>query len=321
MPSVDDAYDDLHVAVREGGTGEEEDATRTPRAVPLKELPPLGPGVPPNTPESKVSASAGDEEDVTKTPTRSRNGGSGQLGVHRADEDEEKTPTIEEAKEPSIITTSADDVSQEIAATTSVISVSTSTSTVSTPTPTPSVLTSSTSEDRDPRELLENLRQTFQRAEHDLYVQLSRTPENTLNDVRRAFTSTAKGAQKRLGAWQRKHLAGLVNGKSDGGGGSKARVRVDEEVLKELGVKDVKELLMSEGKGSAGLVKCAEPEWWAGGCHVVPGSSVIVREDDWGSIIAFTLRYVSANLCFYYLLKFDFVAVLRIIIVSLPTSL
>lgn len=33
----------------------------------------------------------------------------------------------------------------------------------------------------------------------------------------------------------------------------------------------------------------AEPEWWNSGCHAVPGGNVIVREDDWGSIIAFTL--------------------------------
>lgn len=37
-----------------------------------------------------------------------------------------------------------------------------------------------------------------------------------------------------------------------------------------------------------------EPEWWQRGYHAVPGANVIVKEDDWGSIIAFTLRYVMA---------------------------
>ncbi|KAF8497738.1 hypothetical protein F5888DRAFT_1803202 [Russula emetica] len=32
-----------------------------------------------------------------------------------------------------------------------------------------------------------------------------------------------------------------------------------------------------------------EPHWWHSGFHAVPGGNVIVQEEDWGSIIAFTL--------------------------------
>ncbi|KAG8696818.1 hypothetical protein FRC08_006919 [Ceratobasidium sp. 394] len=36
-------------------------------------------------------------------------------------------------------------------------------------------------------------------------------------------------------------------------------------------------------------MKCVEPTWWGKDTHVVPGSDVVVREGDLGSIIAFTL--------------------------------
>jgi len=35
------------------------------------------------------------------------------------------------------------------------------------------------------------------------------------------------------------------------------------------------------------------PEWWTPKTHCLPNCSVIVRESEWGSIIAFTLRSVS----------------------------
>ncbi|KAF7331238.1 hypothetical protein MKEN_00000700 [Mycena kentingensis (nom. inval.)] len=103
-------------------------------------------------------------------------------------------------------------------------------------------------------ELLSTLRQTFQRTEQELYAMLSTTPLSTLNDVRRAFLGKAKGAEKRLLAWQKKHLPGR-------------------------GKRTVQMLL--EG--------VREPEWWGKGFHVAPNCNVIIREDDWGSIIAFTM--------------------------------
>ncbi|KIJ96132.1 hypothetical protein K443DRAFT_10875 [Laccaria amethystina LaAM-08-1] len=100
--------------------------------------------------------------------------------------------------------------------------------------------------------LLASLRYNLQRSEQELYVQLSQTPTSSLNDIRRAFLAAAKGTQKRILAWQKKHLA------------SKASL--------------------------VGELSAEEPEWWAKGCHVVPGANVIIRERDWGSIIPFTLR-------------------------------
>jgi 1-phosphatidylinositol-3-phosphate 5-kinase len=109
---------------------------------------------------------------------------------------------------------------------------------------------------------LSALRQTFHRTEQALYAQLARTPIGNMNDARRAFYYAGLGARRRLGAWQRKHVGG---GGGRGGGGAKGQAR---ELP--LGVE--------------------EPEWWGSKCHALPGGNVIVREDDWGSVIAFTLR-------------------------------
>ncbi|KAF9011094.1 hypothetical protein BDQ17DRAFT_1298485 [Cyathus striatus] len=105
-----------------------------------------------------------------------------------------------------------------------------------------------------PEHLLAQLRRTFQKTEQSLYSQLVRISPSVLNDVRRSFFNAAQGAQRRLGAWQKKHLA--------------------------------------ERTALVGELEAQEPEWWAKGCHAVPGGNVIVREDDWGSIIAYTLRHV-----------------------------
>jgi 1-phosphatidylinositol-3-phosphate 5-kinase len=55
--------------------------------------------------------------------------------------------------------------------------------------------------------LLASPRHNLQRSEQELYVQLSQIPTSSLNDVRRAFLAAAKGTQKRILAWQKKHLA------------------------------------------------------------------------------------------------------------------
>lgn len=105
----------------------------------------------------------------------------------------------------------------------------------------------------DAEQLLAALRHNFQKIEQSLYTQLAKTPEGSLNDVRRSFLATAKGTQKRLKAWQKKHLG------------------------------------VSKSKAVGELV-AEEPEWWGKGCHAVPGGNIIVRENDWGSIIAHTLK-------------------------------
>ncbi|KAJ7127895.1 hypothetical protein C8R44DRAFT_873667 [Mycena epipterygia] len=131
---------------------------------------------------------------------------------------------------------------------TAVPTVSTSTST---PAPAPAA---GAPPEGDSIALLASLRQAFHKTEQGLYAQLAATPAGALNDVRRAFVSGARGAEKRLLAWQKKHL---LPGRGKRGG-----------VLK---------------------MEVPEPEWWGKGCHTAPGCNVIVREDDWGSIIAFTM--------------------------------
>ncbi len=131
---------------------------------------------------------------------------------------------------------------------------------------TDSVLTSSTevsstpsADGSDSLQLLAGLRYKFQQSEQELYSELARTSEKNLNDVRRSFLTAARGATKRLAAWQKKHASG-----SQGRAGTQPDMR-----------------------------EVPEPEWWKSGCHAVPGGNIIVREDDWGSIIAFTLRCVA----------------------------
>ena len=130
---------------------------------------------------------------------------------------------------------------------------------------TASVLTSSTeasststTDGADSLQLLAGLRHKFQQLEQDLYSELAHTSEKNLNDVRRSFVTAARGATKRLTAWEKKH-----------GSDPHGRPGMQPDAL-----------------------EVPEPEWWKRGCHAVPGGNIIVREDDWGSIIAFTLRCV-----------------------------
>ncbi|KAF7358551.1 hypothetical protein MVEN_00906500 [Mycena venus] len=122
--------------------------------------------------------------------------------------------------------------------------------------PTPSVSASASAptlpQTGDSLELLTSLRQTFHGAEQALYAQLAQTPVSALNDVRRAFLIVAKGAERRLAAWQKKHL--VVPGR--------AKSKRNREMQQKM--------------------EAPEPEWWGKGCHTAPGCNVIVREDDWG---------------------------------------
>jgi len=99
------------------------------------------------------------------------------------------------------------------------------------------------------------MRYSFQLTEQSLYAQLSRTPIGLLNDVRWAFLAAGRGAQKRISAWKKKHVL----------------------------------LLLQEAIGE---LSAPEPEWWDKKCHPLPGGNVVIQEEDWGSIIAFTLRCV-----------------------------
>ncbi|KAH8985256.1 hypothetical protein EDB86DRAFT_3105782 [Lactarius hatsudake] len=105
-----------------------------------------------------------------------------------------------------------------------------------------------------PIHLLMNMRFAFHRAEQALYLQLRDTPNATLNNTRREFHSTAHGASRRLAAWEAKHMSKEA----------RQRLAADREAIQ-------------------------KPQWWHSGYHAVPGGNVIVQEEDWGSIIAFTL--------------------------------
>lgn len=118
------------------------------------------------------------------------------------------------------------------------------------------------SDDVSPLCLLTNMRFAFQRAEQALYAQLRDTPHPALNNARREFHSAAQGASRRLAAWEAKHVS------KD----ARSRLAADREAI-------------------------PEPQWWHSGYHAVPGGNVIVQEEDWGSIIAFTLGYVSPCVC------------------------
>jgi 1-phosphatidylinositol-3-phosphate 5-kinase len=100
-------------------------------------------------------------------------------------------------------------------------------------------------------QLLQNLREDFQREEHSLYSILAKTPNECLNNARHAFKTSAKGALKRMSAWEGKHCA----------------------------------------KGTTFTSPYPEsPYWWINGNHAIPGSNTLINESDWGSMIAFTLR-------------------------------
>ena len=124
-----------------------------------------------------------------------------------------------------------------------------------TPSQTTSSSRTSESDRADSISRLSGLRHTFQRTEQNLYAELSRTPSATLNDVRRSFITAARGASRRLTAWEAKHSS-----------------------------------QMHKSASGPNVHSIDEPEWWKSNCHAVPGGKFIVREDDWGSIIAFTLR-------------------------------
>jgi 1-phosphatidylinositol-3-phosphate 5-kinase len=100
-------------------------------------------------------------------------------------------------------------------------------------------------------QLLQNLREDFQREEHSLYSTLTKTPNECLNNARHAFKTSSKGAAKRMMAWEGKHCAK----------GTKVTSPYPED-----------------------------PTWWTNGNHAIPGSNILINESDWGSMIAFTLR-------------------------------
>ncbi|KAG9033163.1 hypothetical protein FRB95_000505 [Tulasnella sp. JGI-2019a] len=103
---------------------------------------------------------------------------------------------------------------------------------------------------------LDELRQAFQACELSLYKKLSETAYGDLNNVRRQFHASALTAKRRINAWRAKRITNA----------SAAAGSVEEFDSKDL-----------------------DPPWFDKTSHVISGSRVVVREKDWGSIIAFTL--------------------------------
>ncbi|KAE9404217.1 hypothetical protein BT96DRAFT_935786 [Gymnopus androsaceus JB14] len=119
---------------------------------------------------------------------------------------------------------------------------------------------------QDPMQLLSNLRQTFHRTEQTLYIQLSKTPVESLNEVRRAFLSAARGAERRN------------------------TVVVDEKEKRKnkmMKNKNKKNADKEKGEGDGGVggaEDCARRNP-SGGIQLVMLYLVeifIIREDDWG---------------------------------------
>ncbi|CAE6475582.1 unnamed protein product [Rhizoctonia solani] len=107
------------------------------------------------------------------------------------------------------------------------------------------------------RALLKSLRDQLISHERELYDSLSHIGLGALNDVRRQFIMHGRAAVNRIKAWEKKHAPEV------------------------------------QGSNAILEIKCSEPWWWGKDTHVVPGSDVIVREGDLGSIIAFTLSSVD----------------------------
>ncbi|KDN38395.1 hypothetical protein K437DRAFT_240138 [Tilletiaria anomala UBC 951] len=103
-----------------------------------------------------------------------------------------------------------------------------------------------------PLALLTRLRTSLRTDEFGLYGMLKETKPIYINDVRKVFYDCARSAKNRLSAWTRKHLT--------------------KDELKAMGSPNFE-----------------EPEYFAQGKHPFPGSSVLVREDEPLSIIAFSL--------------------------------
>ncbi|PBK68105.1 hypothetical protein ARMSODRAFT_1085713 [Armillaria solidipes] len=111
---------------------------------------------------------------------------------------------------------------------------------------------------------ISDLRESFHRKEQALYAELGRTPVERLNDVRRRFLKGARGALEELEG--------------------RAKVPLTTDKSSVMTVMDDKGTIKPEG----GTIS-SNPDWWGDKSHVLAGGNVVVREDDWGSVIAWCL--------------------------------
>ncbi|KAG8928069.1 hypothetical protein FRC02_007402 [Tulasnella sp. 418] len=103
---------------------------------------------------------------------------------------------------------------------------------------------------------LRELKTSFIQSEQQMYSSLSTTDTQELNDVRRTWVAGARAAKRKLKVWEEKFVGKGWN--------------------------------IVEGVES-GELELDEPDWWDKGSYVLPKNRVVIREKDWGSVIAFTL--------------------------------
>ncbi|KAF8309057.1 hypothetical protein DL93DRAFT_2086239 [Clavulina sp. PMI_390] len=116
---------------------------------------------------------------------------------------------------------------------------------------------------------LSSLRDLITSAEAALYRQLAHSSLEDLGDIRRAFIMSASDTYQRL-----RTSMPLGLDRSLGGGGI---------ALATSSLSNSVSMVPPDLLGTL-------PDWWGPKMHCLPKSSVVVREAEWGSIIAFALR-------------------------------
>jgi hypothetical protein len=102
---------------------------------------------------------------------------------------------------------------------------------------------------------LEKLKDRTQNRQQELLQLLQLNPLTHLNDVRRKFRSEASQLKRMIEGWLSKYF-------------------------KPLNLASGQHLMQ---------ISLQTPEWWDSNCHAVPGSRFVVKDGDWGTIIASTL--------------------------------
>jgi 1-phosphatidylinositol-3-phosphate 5-kinase len=102
---------------------------------------------------------------------------------------------------------------------------------------------------------LEKLQSQSQRKQRELLQMLRSTPLTRLNDVRRKFKTEAGQSRRMVEAWLDKYF---------------------------------KPLNLASGQHLM-HIHLQLPDWWDSNCHAVPGSRYLVKDGDWGTMIASTL--------------------------------
>jgi 1-phosphatidylinositol-3-phosphate 5-kinase len=102
---------------------------------------------------------------------------------------------------------------------------------------------------------LEKLKDQAQRRQQDLLQMMASFPLTQLNDIRRKFKSEGNQFKRMTEAWLNKYF-------------------------KPLNLASGRHLMQ---------INLQPPSWWDSKCHAVPGSRYIVKDGDWGTVIASTL--------------------------------